>query len=264
MKKQERKSINAEDARGSGARTIVLLRCIAEGAPEFTLSAVSQKLNLSPSTVHRLLRALTTMGLVERTPAQSYRIGAEFFRIAALVAGKFEIGRRARPYLQDLWKLSQETCAFGLYRPASQSVMIAEVIHTNFPLRYVIERLTTLSLTWGSLGRAIMAHLPESEFEAVYAAASAGPLSGRPLPSRQELRVALGEIRKRGYAVYEDRAHLDVAGVAAPVFNAGGDVVGALGVMMPLSRFEKYPLPKLSTAVMSHARLMSESLGFKS
>jgi DNA-binding IclR family transcriptional regulator len=258
----ERKDTTSEDTRGSGARTIVLLRCIAEGEPEFTLSAISKKLKLSPSTVHRLLRALTTMGLVERTPAQSYRIGSEFFRIAALVAGKFEIGRRARPYLQDLRKLSQETCAFGLYRPASQSVMIAEVIHTSFPLRYVIERLTTLSLTWGSLGRAILAHLPDSEFDAAYAAASIGPLSGRPLPSRQELRAALADIRKRGYAVYEDRAHLDVAGVAAPVFSAGGDVIGALSVMMPLSRFEKYELPKLSAAVVSHARAMSESLGF--
>jgi DNA-binding IclR family transcriptional regulator len=257
------KKTHGEDARGSGARTIVLLRCIAEGEPEFTLSSISQKLRLAPSTVHRLLRALTTMGLVERTPAQTYRIGAEFFRIAALVAGKFEIGRLARPYLQELWKLSQETCAFGLYQPANQLVMIAEVIHTSFPLRYVIERLTTLSLTWGSLGRSILAHLPDSEFDAAYATASTGPLSGRPLPPRQELRVALAEIRKRGYAVYEDRAHVDVAGVAAPVFNAGGEVVGALGVMMPLSRFEKCPLAKLSAAVVSHARLMSTSLGFE-
>jgi len=259
----KRKETTSEDARGSGARTIVLLRCIAEGEPEFTLSAISQKLKLSPSTVHRLLRAMTATGLVERTPSQSYRIGSEFFRLAALVAGKFEIGHRARPYLQDLWKLSQETCAFGLYRPASHSVMIAEVIHTSFPLRYVIERLTTLSLTWGSLGRAILAHLPEAEFDAAYSTASSGPLSGRPLPSRQELRAALVDIRKRGYAVYEDRAHLDVAGVAAPVFNAGGEVVGALGVMMPTSRFEKHPLTKLGTAVMSQARSMSESLGFE-
>ena len=74
----------------------------------------------------------------------------------------------------------------------------------------------------------------------------------------------LAEIKKRGYAVYEDRAHVDVAGVAAPVFNAGGEIVGALGVMMPLSRFEKYPLSKLSTAVVSHARMMSKSLGFES
>jgi DNA-binding IclR family transcriptional regulator len=260
MKKS--KGMSGEDARGSGARTILVLRCIAEGEPEFTLSAISQKLKLSPSTVHRLLRALTEAGLVERTPSQSYRIGAEFFRLAALVAGKFEMGRRARPYLHDLWKLSQETCAFGLYRQATQSVMIAEVIHTTFPLRYVIEKLTTLSLTWGSLGRAILAHLPESEFQGAYAAASTGPLSGRPPPSRQELRAALSEIRKRGYAVYEDRAHLDVAGVAAPVFNAAGEVIGAMGVMMPLSRFDKYPLAKLSAPVMAHARMMSESLGF--
>ena len=260
----KRGNSGGEDARGSGARTIVLLRSIAEGEPEFTLSALSQKLKLSPSTVHRLLRALTTMGLVERTPSQSYRIGSEFFRIAALVEGKFEIGRVARPYLHELWKLSHETCAFGLYRPASHAVMIAEVVHTSFPLRYVIERLTTLSLTWGSLGRAILANLPDNEFEAAYAVSSTGPLSGRPLPSRQELRAALGEIRKRGYAVYEDRTRLEVAGVAAAVFNAGANVVGAIGMMMPLSRFEKYPLAKLGSSVVTHARLMSESLGFES
>jgi DNA-binding IclR family transcriptional regulator len=259
----DRKRAGGTDARGSGARTIALLRCIAEGEPEFTLSGISQKLKLSPSTVHRLLRALTPMGLVERTPTQSYRIGSEYFRIAALVTAKFEIAQVARPYLQELWKLSRETCAFGLYRPASHSVMIAEVIHTTYPLQYVVERLATLSLTWGSLGRSILAQLSESEFDAAYAAAGTGPLSGRPLPSRQELRAALGEIRKRGYAVYEDRAHVQVAGVSAAVFAAGGEVVGALGVMMPSSRFDTHPLTKLSAAVMSQARLMSEALGYE-
>jgi len=180
------------------------------------------------------------------------------------VTAKFEMAHVARPHLQELWKLSRETCAFGLYRPTNRSVMIAEVVHTTYPLQYVLERLTTLSLTWGSLVRAILAQLPETEFEAAYAAAGTGPLSGRPLPSRQDLRAALGEIRKRGYAIYEDRAHVQVAGVSAAVFAAGGAVVGALGVMMPSTRFEKYPLTKLSAAVISQARLMSESLGHES
>jgi DNA-binding IclR family transcriptional regulator len=258
-----RKNTGGTDARGSGARTIALLRCIAEGEPEFTLSAISQKLKLSPSTVHRLLRALIPMGLVERTPTQTYRIGTEFFRIAALVTGKFEIARVARPFLHELWKASRETCAFGLYRPANHSVMIAEVIHTTYPLQYVIERLTALSLTWGSLGRSILAQLADADFDAAYAAAGKGPLSGRPLPSRQELRTALAEIRKRGYAIYEDRAHVHVAGVSAPVFAVGGSVVGALGVMMPLSRFDKHALTKLAGEVTAQARLMSAALGYE-
>jgi DNA-binding IclR family transcriptional regulator len=56
---------------------------------------------------------------------------------------------------------------------------------------------------------------------------------------------------------------VQVAGVSAAVFAAGGEVVGALGVMMPSSRFEKHPLTKLSAAVMSQALLMSEALGYE-
>jgi DNA-binding IclR family transcriptional regulator len=246
-----------DDARGSGARTILVLQCISEGEPEFTLKSVADKLDLAPSTVHRLLQVLASADIVERTPAQTYRIGREFFRIASLVAAKYDTGRIARPFLRKLWNEWQETCAFGAYKPATHSVLIVEVIDTPHPLQYVVEPMTDLSLVWGSLGRSILAFLPDEEFEEAYSAVSRGPLSGRPPPARGKLREELQAVKKRGFAVFEDRAFIDVAGVAAPVFDASGNISGAVGVLMPITRFDGYSLKKMGASVVEQARLLS-------
>lgn len=250
-----------DDARGSGARTIQLLKHIAEGGVEFTLKNLAEQLGWAPSTVHRLLQPLAAAAIVERTPAQSYRIGREFFRISALVSRKYEKGKVATPYLQALWTEWQETSAFAVYHKMTQTINVAELINTPHPLQYVVEPMVELSLVWGSLGRAVLAHLSEEDFELAYEKAGLGPLSGRPLPSRKKLREDVKLTKERGFALYEDRAYIDVAGIAAPIFDSSGDVIGALGLLMPISRFEDYSLKDLSRSVMRYAKQLSQSLG---
>ena len=84
-------------------------------------------------------------------------------------------------------------------------------------------------------------------------------------PERLEKTVAdllkeLGRIRRRGYAVYEDRTRLDIAGVAAPVFGTTGSVIGCLGVTMPASRFKAKDRARLGAAVARTAGRLTTAL----
>jgi DNA-binding IclR family transcriptional regulator len=208
-----------------------------------------------------LLQLLVKTDMVERTERQLYRPGREFFRVASLVVRKFDYQKIARPFLQELWGRWQETCCFCLYQPATREAMVVDTIRTEHPLQFVIEPLSRLSLAWGSLGRSILAFLPDDEIDAVLTEASRGPLSGRPPPSRARMREELQRIRRTGYAVYLDRTFLDMAGVAAPVFAADGGVLGSIGVTMPASRFEPTDQTDLCTSVAQRAALLSAALG---
>jgi DNA-binding IclR family transcriptional regulator len=200
--------------------------------------------------------------MVERAGPRSYRLGPELFRVASLVQQKFEIDRIARPFLQELWTEWQETCSFCLYRPGTRTATVVETIRTPHPLQYVFEPFSELSLAWGSLGRSILAWLPKEDVDAVLAHDRRGPISGRRLPSRKTVRAELEAIRKRGYAVYEDRT-INVAGVTAPVFGAAGAVVGSIGVTMPASRFRESDKGELAAAVLLRARRLSAAVGFR-
>lgn len=248
------------DGRGAGARTLELLRCIATGEREFALKDLAERAHLAPSTVHRLLEFWVQRDLIERAGPKAYRLGPELFRLAALILQQFELHRVARPYLEALWTRWQETATFCLYKPATHTATVAESIASPHPLQLVIAPYSEISLAWGSLGRAILAQLPAQDIGAVLSPDSVSPLSGRPPPSRRALQEELRLTRERGYALYEDDT-LNIAGVSAPVFGAGGTVVGSLGVTMPATRFRKPVRDGLPSAVIESARRLSGALG---
>jgi len=221
---------------GAGARVVRVLQCVAEERGEFTLRPLAKRLHLPPTTVHRLLQVLVKSGMIERTDADAYRAGRELYRIASRLVHRFDVQSIARPILLRLWTECQETCSVCLYMPSERIAKVADAIPSPHPLRYVLEISSTFSLAWGSLGHSILAYLSDSEVDEILSQSKRGPLSGAPAPSRAELCAELAAIRRRRYAVYENRTMLDIAGIAAPFFGPTGSVMGCVGIMMPASR----------------------------
>lgn len=240
--------------RGAGARSLALLKLVAEFGADFSLSDIATRAGLPVSSAHRLLQSLIEADLVERASGQAYRPGAEFFAIARLLLKKADRSLAVRPLLQELWEQWHETCAFCLYQPHSASALVIDTIQTPHALRYVMEPQTEISLVWGSLGRAILAYLPAAEREAaIRAAPQTGPLSGKQMPSKRTLAAELAEVQRRGAAIYKNVA-LDLAGVAAPILKADGSVGGSVGVLMPNSRFGKQTATAMVESVKSAAQ----------
>ncbi|MFL6605816.1 MAG: IclR family transcriptional regulator [Steroidobacteraceae bacterium] len=250
-----------DETEHAGGRVLKLLQCVAEGEREFALKDLVARTGLAPSTTHRLLGFLVQADMVERAGPKAYRLGPEIFRIASLILQKFDLHKLARPLLHELWTQWQETCSFCLYKPSTRSAVVVETIRTPHPLQFVVEPHTEISLAWGSMGRSILAHLPAEDVDAVLALDRRGPISGKRLPTRRNMRQDLERIRQHGYAVYEDK-ELDIAGVTAPVFGPGGSVVGCIGVTMPASRFRKPDESELCQAVVNKARRLSAASGF--
>jgi DNA-binding IclR family transcriptional regulator len=253
--------VAAKSTGGAGARTVRLLQCVAEMGEEFSVTALARRLELAPSTVHRLLQPVVSTGMIERSGVDSYRPGRELFRMASLLVQRFDVRGIVRPILRALWTEWQETCSLCLYDSASHTAKVVDTIASAHPLQYVIDPAATLSLAWGSLGRSILAYLPDEHVDIVLAASKRGPLSGKKAPPRAEMLAELRRIRRRGYARYEDRAVLNIAGIAAPVFSGHSAVLGSIGVTMPATRFRSCDSRALAEAVVAAAARVSSALG---
>jgi len=229
-----------------------LLKLIVSGPSQFPLSELGERARLPASTVHRLLQALLRAGLVERGPGLSYRAGRELHRIASQLVARFDLTRSARPLLEHLAADWHETAVLCAYSPASRRAVIADVAMTPQPLRFSVEKDAAMELSWGSMGRAILAFLTPGEIEAVLREAKAGPLSGRPRPLRTEMHEELAQVRRVGFARYFNPA-LDLSGIAAPVFGVNGTVLGCIGVTMTTGRYRQHEQDDLATAVVDAA-----------
>ena len=250
-------SIGSRVPRGAADRLAHLLKLVAAGPPQFTLGELAASAGLPASSVHRLLQALVRSGLVERGCGQSYRPGRELHRLASQLVAGFDLVRCARPLLEELVAHWHETAVLCTYSPAMRVGVIADVVMTPHPLRFAVERGGEIQLPWGSLGRAILAFLPQGDSEAVIREATVGPLSGRPRSSRKDLEAELHRIRESGYARYFDPRY-DIAGIAGPVFGTFGEIVGCLGVTMPSKRYQLHLEDDLAAAVRRSAAALSE------
>jgi IclR family acetate operon transcriptional repressor len=251
---------NGKVTGGAGARVVRVLQCVAQEQGEFTLRPLAKRLQLPPTTVHRLLQILVKSDMIERTDADAYRPGRELYRMASRLVQRFDVQTIARPTLLELWTEWQETCSICLYVPSERIAKVADTIPSPHPLRYVLEISSTFALAWGSLGHSILAYLSDSDVDEILSQSRRGPLTGAPAPSRAELRRELSAIRRRRYAVYENRTVLNIAGMAAPFFGPTGSVMGCVGIMMPASR-SKIRDRRLGAAIVLAAERVTTALG---
>ena len=247
---------------GTIERTLRAIRCVAESG-EFTLKEFAEEVGIPTSTAYRLLQSLGEVNFVEKSTYGSYRVGREFYRLAALVVHDMDYEALCRPFLQQLSDQFQETCACALYLPKEKAFTIVDSIGSMHLLQYVVERYTLRPMIWGALGRSMLPFLPEEDVLAAVASQGAAPEPHMTSISREDLRREAESIMREGCFVANSPNAYGACGTAAPVFNSKGQLLGSLGVTIPAVRFDPAMQPELSAAVVDAAKGMSNALGFR-
>jgi DNA-binding IclR family transcriptional regulator len=245
---------------GTVARVTQMLQVLAQIDGDCSLSEIAQRMQLPPSTTHRLLNLLLAQGFVDRGQApRSYRVGLEFLRVAGLVTARAEITVVAHPFMQAVVDQCDETCMLSIYMPRTGTSMIGKVIYGSHPLRYEAKLYEPSSLVWGSTGLGIYAFLPDDVAKAILERQGPSPADGKPL-NVARLRKEVAKIRQQGYAHTRSQKVLGAVGISAPVFNANG-VTAALCVTLPDTRFHPEMEGELARIVMEQASQLSRALG---
>jgi DNA-binding IclR family transcriptional regulator len=246
---------------GTVQRVVEIVRFFAERG-EATLKDASTALMLAPSTCHRLLDLLGREGLIEQDAARRrYRIGRELFRVAALVHAKQDIRMLALPFLREIVDTCDETCVLNVYLPSEGRMFYAEKADSGHLLRYQLPMNTAVSVLWGASGRSIVAYLDVTEIDGIYAAEGPAPASREKLPTRRALDRALALVREQGYAVSHGQKIAGAVGIAAPVFQANGQVIGSLCVTAPEARITAKDESRIGGLVRRTADKLSAALG---
>ena len=253
----------AEEPTSTVVRVVRMIQSVAEMGGEISVKEFAARLSLPPSTVHRLLKLLMSQGLIEqRASTQRYRAGRELFRISTLITRQIGVEEIAGPILSAMRDACNETCYFALYLPTSRRFVGAVVARSPHPLGYHFEPLMEQKVAWGAVGRCMLAYLPETEVEKAVAEAGASP-AGTAAPSLKDMKEILKEIRDRGFASAEGEIFPEAIGFARVVFDADGNVMGSLGITMPMIRYRPAMHKQLANLVIGKAKELSNALGYR-
>jgi IclR family transcriptional regulator, KDG regulon repressor len=211
--------------------------------------------------VHRLAVTLVAEGMLEKNPqTDKYRLGIELFRLGTLVRRRMDLPTEARPYLFELRERTHETVLLGISADAD----IMYVYHLESPqaIRMRSDLGARRPAFCTAVGRAIVAFQPDDAIEQILA----GPLrarTGETVTDPQKIREQLQAVRRVGYAIEDEESEVGVRAIAAPVRNAAGMVVGAVGVAGPRQRLSMKVLADIAGPLLEATAAISLRLGYR-
>lgn len=216
--------------RSSLSRAVDLLDAFDSGSVYLTATELADRAGSPVSTTHRLLGELTTLGLVERSPDRTYRIGAKIWEWSARAPGAAGLRAAALPHLQKVHHAVRQHAQIGIL-VGHDVLFIERLTAPDAVVNYSVigQRLPALA---SSSGLVQLAWLPEAEQEAAIAA---GVRHYTPLTVTEpdRIRRRFAEIRQEGYVVSDGYIHTSARGIAVPLRGHQDDVLGALSVIVP-------------------------------
>jgi DNA-binding IclR family transcriptional regulator len=201
-----------------------------QGARRMSLSELSARLELAPSTTHGIVRTLVEHGMVVQERGSSrYQLGPAVLRLGNVYLDTLELRSKAIPWAEDLARRTGLAVRTGV-------LLIDDVViihHEPRPdgTRQMPEVGIVIPSHASALGKAMLAFLPE-ETERLLDDGELQSMTGDTLTSPDAVRRQLEEVRATGIAREQDEAVLGEGAVASPVFDSWGDVVGAIGVVV--------------------------------
>lgn len=243
----------------SVAMAVRLLKAFSEDEAEIGVSALSKRLNIAKSTVHRLAVTLVHEGLLEQNPeSERYRLGVELFSLGSLVRRRMSLSTEARPHLVNLREITGETVLLGI--AVNLDIMYIYNLESIRPIRMRSDIGVHRPAFCTAVGRAIFAFQSRPVIERMLAR----PLEARTARSvtdPNEIAAMLQEVQRLGYAIEDEEAEFGIRCIAAPVRNATGRVVGAVGIGGPIQRISVPDLKSFADPLIAATEAISARLG---
>ncbi|MBE5398383.1 IclR family transcriptional regulator [Brevibacillus borstelensis] len=224
-------------------KSLELLRCFSEEKPAWGVREIAKELDMSHTIVHRILATFEQFGYLRQNPEnKKYELGLEFLQIAQKVKARIHPGDVLVPVMKGLSEQTGES-VFLSWLDGLEGVYV-EIVESSHVLKYSVTVGRRFPLYAGSIGRVMMAHLPEDKQEEIISR-GLNPLTSRTIVNPEVLRQQLQMIRKNGWAYSAGEYNEGVAGLHMPLFDKNGKILGSLGIAGPDHRLAEEKVPEL-------------------
>jgi len=225
-------SINERDTMGGLAKGLKVIETFTADRPRQSITEVAAASGLDRATARRCLLTLTHHGYADYD-GKFFTLTPRVLRLGTACLATMPLPQIVQPYLD---RLSEEI-------GESSSVSVLDGAEIVYVARAAQRRVMSIALMPGSrlpawctsMGRVMLAALPEEELQPILDLA---PFPGRTvhaLTSAEDLLEELGRIRRDGHAVIDQEVEIGLRSIAVPLLNARGRVVAAINIGLPVA-----------------------------
>jgi DNA-binding IclR family transcriptional regulator len=223
------------------------------------VTALALALGTTKSRMHRHLRTLVETGYIVQSPeSEKYRVGSRLVTLGRAVAENFDLAAIGR----DEMRLLRDTLGQSVVisRAEGASAVVLATLLGHEAIEIAVKPGSLLHPHCTAQGKLSLAHAEPAVRERVLLS-RLDMRTPHTITSAAALREELERIRARGWAVAPGESMVGVNALAAPVFEGGGQMVGAIAILGSIQIIEAEPSPTQIRHVKQAAARISAQLG---
>ncbi len=223
-------------------RMLAVLDLFSEAAPAWSVEEVAAALGYTRSTAYRYVGELAEAGLLAAAQRGCYSLGPRILKLDRQLRDSDPMLAAFRRIEPGLRRFGGSRCGreqtWLLCRMFRDSVIC---IHQSGALDSDISfsRGFPMPLLRGATSKAVLAFLPERQLTRLYLANQAAVAAAGLGADWKVFKAALRDIRRDGYVVSVSEVDRGVFGIAAPVFDPDGRLIGSISCVRPVAALDR-------------------------
>lgn len=239
-----------------------VLELLARQPKAAGVTQLAEELHLNVSSVHHLLKTLQARQFVEQDPdSKLYRLGVRSVQLGQAYLAGLDLYAIAQPYLREAADACGETVTLAARE--GQSIVTLATIPGRFTLRSLGATTNRHNAHATAVGKILLAGLSPTELHDLVAESGMTRFTPHTNATFRQLEADLEQVRRHGYAVDLEELEIGLSCVAVGIANHRRELVAAIGVSVPVSRFDDDRRVALTELLGKAGRQIAARLGYE-
>jgi IclR family pca regulon transcriptional regulator len=210
------------------AKGLAIIRAFNDHDRALTLADAAARTGLSRAAARRILMTLEDLGFTAREGERHFVLTPKVLSLGYAYLSSMPLWGFAQPVLESLVEEMRETCA----------IAVPDGTELVYVLRIPVHRILSEGATVGSrrplychsAGRVLLAGFNPVQLDRYFERAKLNSYTDRTITEPAQLRRAIADAGRKGYAYVNGELEDNVSGVSVPIFSPEGSVLAALNV----------------------------------
>ena len=243
-------------------RTFSILELVAESSNGMSNSDISRRLKLPKSSASYILRVMEKRDYLQRDETGKYRLGLKLISLTGGALTHLDVREIAKPILEEFLKKSRLSEAHLAVLDNGRAVYIEKVEAENSFIKMDIWVGHRLPVHTTAIGKVLVAGLADEEIVKILKLRGMEKKTRKSITSQAKFLQNIEKVRTYGFALDNEENSLNVRCLAAPIYDAKGKTIAALGTSTIVMELDEAHLPKVVELVKDAARKVSAQLGY--
>lgn len=246
------------DGASSLTKMLSILDLFTEDSPIWSTTDLIEALGASRSTGYRYVKALNNAGLLSAVGNGYYMLGSRIIELDLLIRRTDPLLQAAKGVLDELVDATGHTALLCML--FQNSVLCIDERLAPLSPKMLFSRGQRRPMFKGAVSKVILAHLPNHRLRSIFARREEMIREAGLGDTWDEFREGLSRIRANGYVKSVGEFIPGNVGIAAPIFNVDGNIIGSIGIACSKDELRDGDMNRVALAVRRAAKEITQRM----